>query len=201
MDTGVVVVFGVSANVVVEDISFSVPMGKAIPIPGDLAHTSKDLWRLISQGVLFKCDVSNVVSKSQVVQVSQPKNDGVVEELQRELAACREQNSVLASNLKKAQGDVERLTAELAEEKSKASKLEKLDDILSILQKQGTSRVIISDSPTLSAVEDDAPRYIPSQIKSEASVEGSTEVVEEVQSEDSSVSKASQALRKARRNS
>jgi multidrug resistance efflux pump len=133
--------------------------------------------------------------------VSQPKNDGVVEELQRELAACREQNSVLASNLKKAQGDVERLTAELAEEKSKASKLEKLDDILSILQKQGTSRVIISDSPTLSAVEDDAPRYIPSQIKSEASVEGSTEVVEEVQSEDSSVSKASQALRKARRNS
>ena len=201
MDTGVVVVFGVSANVVVEDISFSVPMGKAIPIPGDLAHTSKDLWRLISQGVLFKCDVSNVVSKSQVVQVSQPKNDGVVEELQKELAACREQNSVLASNLKKAQGDVERLTAELAEEKSKASKLEKLDDILSILQKQGTSRVIISDIPTLSAVDDDTPRYIPSQIKSEASVEGSTEVVEEVQSEDSSVSKASQALRKARRNS
>lgn len=209
MDNGDIVVCAVSVDVVIEDISCNVPRQVPVTIAGDRASKSKDLWRYLSQGTLFRLDIRNVPQRSLAVvpEVVQDSNlVGQTVALSEEVSQLRSTLSLnkaaYENSLRRLQDENVRLRLELDEERVKSTQLTKLDDILGLLQKQPVRSVLVMPQSAPSAqdspVDDSAPKYIPSQIKSDAVIEGGT-TVQESRSDGGSVSSASKALRDRRK--
>jgi len=214
MNPGDMVVCGVSADIVVEDIGLNVPKGMAVPVPGDSAQRSKDLWRYISQGLIFKCDVSNIVRSAppapapvESLKYIEVYNSNL-SRIQGELAQVKTAKADLETDLGRLQAENAKLRAELAEERAKIQKLDKLDDILTLLQKQPAAQQSLRSAlVTLpnnggngsSSVEEAAPMYIPSQIKPDGSSDGVGLVARVGQSDGGAVTGAAQALRNVRK--
>lgn len=215
MNPGDMVVCGVSADIVVEDIGLNVPKGMAVPVPGDSAQRSKDLWRYISQGLIFKCDVSNIVRSAppapapvESLKYIEVYNSNLAR-IQGDLAQVRTAKADLETDVGRLQAENAKLRSELAEERAKTQKLDKLDDILTLLQKhpapQQPLRSALVSLPnngtngTPSSVEESAPMYIPSQIKPDGSSDGVGLVARVGQSDGGAVTGAAQALRNVRK--
>lgn len=207
MNPGDVLVCGVSEDVLVEDIQFSIPRGHAIVVPGDKANKSKDLWRLISQGTVFKLQTNSLLHPSKTQKPSEAaeeeKNEalktqiedlasqvtGLRDELQRAKFKLSEQ-AALEAEVGRLQAENARLRADLATRDGLDSKLE---TILSAVKDRPATVVVQGSTQKTATPSDDAPIFIPSQIKGEG---GESRVnVQETTSDGSGVAGASQALR------
>jgi len=208
MNPGDMVVCGVAADIVVEDIGLNVPKGVAVPVSGEVSQRSRDLWRYLSQGLIFRCDVSNIVRSQASIPVTpqfapegkQDELQVMVSKLQADVSQARSAQASLEANVGRLQAENARLRTELVEERLKLAKLDKLDEILSLLQRQQTRPILVSTSQDLDTADalDDVPRYIPSQIKPDLSID-SPVTATEAQSDGDSVVGAAKALRQVRR--
>jgi hypothetical protein len=206
-----IVVCSVSGNILIEDLMCAIPVGTAFLITGERAYQSKDLWRLLSQGKLFRLNVHSLL-EPKVQREVPPDPVGVdlqgqvssleqqVQQLQGELTEARQGvvrgRSALESEIGKLTAEAARLRTELAEEKAKTTKL---DQILTLLQDPTrVSAVTVARVLEGKPVDEDIPVYVPSQIKS-AKVGESRVEVKEGKADASSVTGAAQALRSARK--
>ncbi len=147
--TGDVTVIGLKPGTCpLEDIAMDVPHSLCVTIPAEKAARSKDLWRCISQRLLFKLNGSGLEFKNAPSQVSRE-----VEELREQVRILGAENRALREAL---------VRAEQAQQT-------KLDAILAMLQQGGTPAIAPASVQAARAVpaavvELDAPPYIPSKI-------------------------------------
>jgi hypothetical protein len=164
-------------TVLIEDIAMDVPHRATVTIPALKAAKSKDLWRLIAQGMLFQLDPRDVPRQA----TPPPAPDGEVDRLREENRHLVEQNRMLRSALDTHGG--------------------KLDAILGMLAcgqvAPGSPAAAPSGKPASDVVEIEVPTYIPSEIKPK-DVEAHVDVKSET-SEGSGVAGAGAALRKFRK--
>jgi len=204
---GDMIVCGVSEDKLIEDIGVMVPKGEATPILGAQAVKSKDLWRLLSQGVIFQLKANSVL---RVIAPSHaappvPKLQEERDRLSLENETLREENAQLIKengdlyglnvHLK---GEVGRLERELKEATGKDAKL---DAILELVKSRPTTVIQnVTGAPASSGldVDDSAPIYIPSQIKSDNNGEARVSLKEEA-SDAGSLADASKALKGLRK--
>jgi len=213
MNNGDVIVCGVSEDKLVEDISILVPKGDAVTVPGHLAHRSKDLWRLLSQGVIFQLNANSLLRLKRQVEPPpvqpNPKLDGLeaklggleveVGDLRSGLLKSQSEKSSLQAENRRLSAEVLRLQGELA---GQALDQSKLDAILHLVKSRPQVVNVVSESRAsvakpLDDVDGSAPMFIPSQIKSDSV--GGQVAVKEGASDAASLSDASKALKGMRR--
>lgn len=197
---GDIIVCGVSKDELVEDIGKWVPQGEPTRISGDQAHSSKDLWRLLSQSRLFRLNVNNLVRHQlpaevvPVPELEQEYNKAVadVERLKRELTLAR-------TEAISARAEVTLLRAENLSMREELVNSGKLDTILKMLKEMPTGVATTATPAVKSHIVElgDIPMYIPTQIKSDGD-EGRVSISEE-SSDASSLSGASKALKEKRK--
>jgi len=213
------VVCGITRDYLIEDIKFSVPKGHAVTIPVDLVLRSVDLHRALSQGILFQLNTHSLM------RLKFPRTPGGVAEEERfanDLAKQMAQRSNAeseASNLKQEKVALEAENARLREElvalRSENAKLAseaeaakgtegKLDQMLALLKErpatviQTVTQGTFGKAATSEPVEDDAPKFIPSQIRPD-SVDASRISVQEGSTESGGVASAADALKRFRK--
>jgi hypothetical protein len=171
-------------TVLIEDISMDVPHGVTIIIPADKAAKSKDLWRLISQKMLFRLNPGGPLADYPPATPPQPNQEA--ERLREENRLLAEQNQMLKQVLDKQGG--------------------KLDMILGALEtarfagpSSGPGATVATTKADNGVVDAGVPTYIPSEIKPK-NVESHVEVQSET-SEGSNIAGAGEALRRLRRGS
>lgn len=223
MSNGDLIVCGVSEDKLVEDIGLMVPKGDAVPVPAILANKSKDLWRLISQGVIFRLNENSLLRVRARVMPDQPPTErgndrdrfeAEVERLREENDDLVNENGKLFSLNVSLQEEVKRLRSVVATQQSTLETQQtalsarqghdsKLDAILELVKTQqagvtyqkgsvSVPRIAVAD------VDDSAPLFIPSQIKSDHQEEGRVSLKEEA-SDASTLTDASKALKGMRK--
>lgn len=206
--SGDIIVCGVGADEIIDDIGVSAPKGEAVRVPGDKAYRSKDVWRLLSQGRLLRLNVNPLLRARAAASPAQPQvvNEGLevlqseynkataeIARLRSELSQVRSEAIAVRSELTAARAEIERL-------KGVENHAAKLDDIITLLKERPTvvNNVAPSTAPQASVPElEDIPMYIPSQIKSEAAE--SRVAVKEESAPASALADASKALREKRK--
>jgi len=198
-----VVVCGVIGDIVLEDIAFLVPKGHAVTVPEQLAVQSKDLYRALSTGAIFQLNINSLLAPRPQGQVVIPPS-----------LETQQRNFELQAEVQRLQGEVTRLQSESGRHQAENAKLraenaklqdtnQKLDGILDLLKDRPTiiQQVMGQNGAVPKTVEEGAaPTFIPSQIRSE-NVTSSRITVQEGSSESGSISKASDALRKLKKQS
>jgi len=199
--TGDVTVIGlVHGAHIIADIGWEIPQGQAITIPGHLAHLSKDLWRGISQRLLFKLN-SGIVGDT-----------AAGPELMQEIRKLKEQLRLKDETIAGLEAEVYELKSKLHTQMLSSEKLlmdsGKLDDILNRLKDfpsvtyvpapTHTIDMTVLASPGNGLVELAEPAYIPETIKPEVQ-DSQIEEVQKETSEKSSLAKASSKLRNLRK--
>jgi len=208
------IVCGVSDDVVLADISTTVPKGLAVKISGPVSQKSKELWIALSQRRLFKCDISNVISgmptsvEEQGLVVDNKTLETENQRLETEVQTLKEANTSLETEVGRLQGELARVRLELSEERAKVvtfegigAQLGKLDEVLGLLQQKVESPALRSGFVMLPSTktEEAAPYYIPTPtLPSE--VIGQPIASEGQSNSGSSVSVASKALKERKRN-
>lgn len=222
------VVCGVIEDVLIEDIRISIPKGHATTIVADLVVRSTDLHRALSQGRIFQLNTHSLLrlkfprtpggaaeeerfasdiakAVAEKAQSFQDRLEAEAEHLKVEVTRLRlanvqlaAENAQLTANNQKLQVDNVRLQGE-----ANGTKLteEKLDQMLSLLKDRPTVvHTVVQGTQGAKAFlpEDDAPTFIPSQIKPEG-VDASRIEVQEHTGESGGVSQASDALKKLRK--
>lgn len=206
-----VVVCGVTGDIVLEDIAFSVPKGHAVTVPEHLAAQSKDLYRALSTGAIFQLNVNSLLAPRPQGQVVIPLSLEVQQrnvELEMEITRLRAEAQRLQGETTRLQGESGRYQAENAKLRAENLKLldtnKKLDGILDLLKERPMTvvqQVVGQNGGAPKTVEEGAaPTYIPSQIRPE-NVTSSRITVEEGSSGSGGISKASDALRKLKKQS
>jgi hypothetical protein len=200
-----VIVCGVQADEVIEDLAKLVPKSVATHITAENANKSKDLWRLISQSRLIRLNINPLLrtpqaqpsSASEVTtEVLSTEYVRVVAEaakLRSDLALSRSEASTLRVELSQAREEIARLKVE-------ASQSHKLDDILALLKErplQVSADSNVGIGPQHLVADDYVPMFIPSQIKSDANE--SRVAIQEESTSSSALSDASKALREKRK--
>jgi hypothetical protein len=212
---GDIVVCGVAEDKHIEDINVFVPKGVAVAIPGLLACKSRELWVFVSQGILFKLDVSNVLRIPTMRKNINESTQRELARLQEENDAFKRENASLKQRLEEESSRANGLNGELLSYRGELQKLRdsllsqqgsdsKLDLVLQLLKdRPQVQQVMVSAggsfngfSPT--AKDDDAPMFIPTNFESESGAGGRIDVKEE-SSDGSSLSDASKALRALKR--
>jgi hypothetical protein len=203
---GDLIVCGVSADEVIEDLGKIIPKSVATHIPAENAHKSKDLWRLLSQSRLIRLNVNPLLKyptastptlASEGVEILQTEYNKAVSEIARlkaDLSSVRSETIALRLELVRANQEIARV-------KDEATHGNKLDDILALLKERPTvvvSQGTVQAPSPLTAMVDDVPMYIPSQIKSDANEE-SRVIMKEESTSSSTLSDASRALREKRK--
>jgi hypothetical protein len=159
-----------------EDIAMDVPHGTSVVIPAEKAAKSRDLWRAVSQRLLFRLDNGVMLTKTAPNPLSSE-----VAELRDRVRVLEEENRMLRATL---------------EHKDAASQV-KLDAILAMLQSGPVARVE-AGGPARSEVVDVAPPpFIPSKIRSEEPFNAHVQA-EQGSSEAEGVTAATSALRRIR---
>jgi hypothetical protein len=169
------------ATVLIEDIAMDVSHGVMVTIPADKAAKSKDLWRLISQKMLFRLNPGPFADYPPPPPGQPTPSSAEADRLREENRLLAEQNRMLRQVLDNQGG--------------------KLDMILGALE---SARFAGPSSPASATAKADngvvdagVPTYIPSEIKPK-NVESHVEVQSET-SEGSNITGAGEALRKLRR--
>jgi hypothetical protein len=195
---GDITICSVSADEIIDDIGRSVPKGVPVVIPGDLAHKSKDLWRLVSQGRLFRLNINALIS--QKAPPLSPPSSIAPNALESEYNKAVAEIGRLREDLSRARTEAARAQAEVVSLQEARSQSDKLDDILSMLKDRSVpiARSEHFTTTTESPLDTSIPVYIPSQIKSDSATEGRVSIKEE-SSGSSSISDASKALREKRK--
>lgn len=193
--SGEVVVAGMVTGVhYIEDIQVSVGHRDAVRIPAEVAYRSKDLWRAIQQGFLFKLSAGSGFVPNALPAPSPPPVDSG---LQAEVERLRAEN--------------QRLTTELETERTRNGTLQTLLTSLTsglqgvqeaIGKLESSPRVVVAGPGATAAVEagvvgGDAPTFVPGRIQP-TNVE--TQIRTEKETTDSSnISSAASRLRELRR--
>lgn len=189
MNRGDIQVLGLEAvTCFLEDIGMDVPHGVTVTIPAAKAHTSKDLWRAISQKRLFHLQAGPGMTFPTVPRASEPVG----------LEAIREQTQSLVEENQRLRRALEAKDSEVQT---------KLDIILACLQAGvplatalpgRTLPAVVAAAPT-EVVSGEVPTFIPSQIKPE-NVDARI-ITKAEESVGAGVASAASALRKMRRGS
>lgn len=205
MSRGDVKVVGVRTGMVlIDDIGVSVPNGVVVSIPAQQALRSKDLYRLISQRMLFQIHPGPIHKAAALPEMPPPPpptpnqtvapTDPSAREalLEAELKVLREaldqREHVLFAALVAAQGRSEAVE-------------QKLDQVLATLSRQPAVPLAapnpfpVQTGRAVPIVASDAPLFIPSEIKPR-DVEAHVSI--ESETTDSNVSGATSALRRLR---
>jgi seryl-tRNA synthetase len=183
-NSGDIVVQAVAEDLVIQDIRFSVPRGRSVVIPGNLACDSRDLGKLMSQKRIMKLD-SNPRLDSTLS--TQPKSD-LVEADQllvssTELVELKTQLQKARTELRASAAEVHRLIKELGESRAECGRLlaegnqlraeiaklkeedSKLSTILSKIESMPTQVVVQASSKDVpldgSLSEEDVPVFVP----------------------------------------
>jgi hypothetical protein len=197
--SGDLIVCGVSADEVIEDLGKIVPKSVATHISALNANKSKDLWRLLSQSRLIQLNVNPLLRAPSATAPTSVDEGAVV--LQAEYNKAVAEVAKLRSDLASARSELVRANEEIARLKGDANHATKLDDILTLLKERPVTQVVMGHmaSPqSVLPVDDDVPMYIPSQIKSDVNEESRVAVKEESTSS-TTLSDASKALREKRK--
>lgn len=167
-----------------DDIATDVPHGITVVIPADKAARSKDLWRSVSQRLLFRLDNGITIIKNNVPNP-----------LTTEIAMLRDRIRVLEEENRTLRAELEHLDNDSQG---------KLDAILAMLQSGPmvradsavavARRVVDAASDVVDVVP---PPYIPSRIRSEESVQAHVQA-ETGSSEAPNVTEATSELRRFR---
>lgn len=193
MNGGVTVTGLVTGTHQIEDIGIAVPHKVAVWIPAEKALQSKDLWRGIQQGYLFKLDgaVSFRSDPDPPPAAPSPKLEELQrdnERLRRELEASEHRNFVLQQKMDGMQAQLGSMVTLLTriEEKTYAA----------------SQQVIVAGPqavlpPVSEVVGGDIPTFIPGNILPK-NVEGGVSAHKET-SEGSAVAGAASALKELRR--
>jgi len=216
MNNGDLIVCGVSEDTLVEDIGVMVPKGDAVPIQGHLANKSKDLWRLLSQSVIFRLNENSLLRvrprvepeaipvQSLALQEERDQLSVEVQELRSKLSRIRSENQTLRTEVEQLREEKSGLTEELSTLRSSlvghSEHASKLDALIELVKSRP---VVLAGGSILSVVDeeesdDSIPLYIPSQIKSDSPADKKVSLKEGA-SDVSSVSDASKALKGMRR--
>jgi hypothetical protein len=202
---GDVIVCGVQADEVIEDLGKKVPKSVATHISADNANKSKDLWSLLSQSRLIRLNVNPLlrapqstaqasIGVSDILEAEYNKAVAEVVKLRYDLSLARTEAVTLKLELGLANEEIARLRTE-------SSQSHKLDDILSLLKEralQVSADANVGIGPQYLVPDDYVPMFIPSQIKSDVT-ESSRVAVKEESSSSSALSDASRALREKRK--
>lgn len=208
MNNGDVTVCGVSEDKLVEDIGVLVPKGDVVTIPGPLAHRSKDLWRLLSQGLIFQLNANSLLRLKRADSTPAPpveleKLELETQSLRSELTKVQTDNTGLRAEVKSLKLEILRLKEEGS---SQALSQAKLDEVLNLVRSRSIapSEVRTNGTKPLSVgvedVDESVPIFIPSKIKSDSDVTGKVSLKEGA-TDASSLSDASKALKGIRRKS
>jgi hypothetical protein len=173
-------------TVILEDIRMDVPPQQTVTIPGDLASTSKDLERTISQRLVFR--LNNPVNARPTVNL--------------ELERFKIQVAQLEAENKRLQAEIQRLESLLRERPSAVDP--RLEEILSLLRSrpEGSLEFVPTGAPqrtapvTSGVVEVEVPQYIPERISPE--VVGGRVNIQKETTDAPGVDEAKGALRKLR---
>lgn len=190
MQGGMIVVGLTTGGHLIEDIQTHVPHKIAVFIPVDRMLRSKDLYRGLSQNLLFKLDggtgfpaEESTVPNDSLLRITQLEieNRG----LQQELATAKAQNVLLQGLLQGLQGQMTALH----------------QGITRLEQKEPTTVITVAAgaavSSVMSEVGTEAPIFLPGEIKPK---DAETQIqVERQVSEGSSVGAAGDKLRELRR--
>lgn len=185
-----ILVFGLDTETVfLDDIQMDVPHARTVVIPEDKAVRSKDLWRALSQKRIFRLSHDPNLSFLAATQAPAPPEKAPVVEAARrpleasEVTALREENACLR--------------AQVAETQQLREQVGEILELLRSSPRTAPAATPKSKSKAKAVVSVDAPAYIPSQIRQEA-----TEVRVEVSSEmnqGGAVSGATETLRRLRK--
>lgn len=171
----------------VEDIRVAVPHGMTVTIPAEKAAVSKDLWRGVSQKCLFQLPSTGTAAST--AMTAAPRGPAVdVSGILQRMHALESENQQLRSWMEQSQGQQQ----------------ETLNAILSAVQSGSNISYVMQPgavsgpgSPREELADGDAPAFIPAEIKPK---EAETRIGDKSEEAASSVSDASAALRKFRRN-
>lgn len=187
MSTGDIKVIGlVMGTHVLEDIGMDVPHGATVTIPADRATRSKDLWRAISQKLLFQIQTGPgsgyVPTPPRALPVPGDVLQARVHELEARNKRLEEENKTLRDALQ----------ASLAQSS-------KFDAIMVAIQQQGLAPRVGAIGPVVGVdvADGTAPQFIPAEIAPKGA-ETRIDVVKK-ESGDSDVSAAAGQLRKLRK--
>lgn len=154
MSTGDVVVLGMAMGIhMIEDISMGVPQGMVVTIPADLALRSRDLWRAISLKQVFRLHAGSHQAPLVVPPAQADPMPQLIEEnrqLEAALLSQQAQNTAILEQLKAQADAIKALTTSLANAPR------------TVVVQQGGA------PGAQAAVGEDAPTFIPSNIKPEA---------------------------------
>ena len=203
-----IIVCGVTEDKLIEDIGVMVPKGEVTPISALQANKSKDLHRLLSQGLIFRLNTNSLLRLRGLRPDSTPPvvNPSVTQ-LQEERDQLAHEVKMLQTALSQASAANVALTSENAQLRDQMKSLEvviaghtdqssKLDTLLELVRSRPTTVQVVAGQGSIPAaveVDDSAPIYIPSQIKSEVS-EGRV-TLKEGSADAGSLSDASKALK------
>ncbi len=193
MQGGITVTSVVTGTHIIEDIKVPVPHQIAVFIPIDVAYRSKDLWRGLQTGRLFKLTGGSGLA----MQSSPPMAPSQDRLASKELAALRVENVRLQEELAKSRQRTRTLEEEVSGMRGQ------LGDILSTLGRIEKSGGVVGSAPVNAtgvseAVGGEVPTYVP-DIKSDntkASIQ-----VEKSTTEGSSVEDAASTLKGLRQKS
>lgn len=216
MNPGDMVVCGVIGDILLDDIPVIVPKGIAIRIPAEQTLRSRDLHRALSQGTIFRLDIQNLLQQQlgKARPGTPPAPPPVVEPLVNEALEAENLKlkadvSRLTTENSRLNGEVGRLQAELARAKKELADTrptqDKLDEILTKLAERPATQVVHVHEgangkveKSTQVVEEDAPVFIPSQIRPE-NVDTSRIAVQEGSAGSKGVSQAANALRRLKK--
>lgn len=218
MNPGDMVVCAVTSDFLIEDISIIVPKGNATTIPAAKVVTSKDLYRGLSQGMLFQLNRNSLLHLAR----NEPQSDELEalkricevahnakemlqaenEALKSKIAEQKTQIEALQSSNNRAGAAILHLQAQVktytdAEVTGKAVD-DKLEAILTAVKERPTvvNNVVggRSVAKETEVVGGDVPHFIPSSIRQEGGTDRIS--VREETTEGSSVAAASKQLKR-----
>lgn len=195
-----IIVCGVRDNCLVEDIRVMVPKGEAVCIKGLLANKSRDLWRLLSQGLLFRLNANGLLRSVRPAAgrsaLPAPIEPDETAQLRETVARLQVERDSLRAEVGSLREKLYRLQVQPLESDSSKEVLKKLENLTELVMSRPTATVTIPSVQPSPPVEDDAPIYIPSQIKSDGSGRVS---MKEQKSDGSGLSDVSQKLKGLRK--
>lgn len=210
MNSADMVVCGVHEDVLIEDIAILVPKGQATTIPGRHVVNSKDLYRKLSQGKVFRLNVHSLLQREAAAGAPSTSVVETDESLRQERDTLKAHNESLVAEiakLKKVAGEekvqlkeqVRTLEAEVATlRQSSPMMMSKLDEVLAQLKAQPAQVVVQAAQVTAKREKeaDDAPIFIPSQIRPETTDPLKVISEESTSTGSKGVAQATNALRK-----
>jgi FtsZ-binding cell division protein ZapB len=181
---------------ILEDIQIGVPKGVVVTIPADLAYRSRDLWRALSQRVIFQ--VAGSPSPNRPVVPYQQE----IDELKKKNLALQGQIEVLRGEVQTLRVDNESLRNENTGHREQRGKL---DEILSLVKGGLIGTLVATNSgqstkAVSSVIDAGVPLFIPDSIRPK-DVQTDNMTVEKDSSAASSVTDASSKLKSFKRKS